>query len=134
MPPRRFAPSDLPQGSAAQVLLDGIEKDAQSAVEGFAVVLEVVAQPLGQGEHPLAHRQTGQDMLGEVGGGLRHPPGVARGADAAAFAGEGDEKVMAAFVTAGAGEPVGQDATLQVASQFPFGVRRHAPLPPVIVA
>jgi hypothetical protein len=31
------------------MLLDGIKEDAQCAVKGFAVVLEVVAQPLGQG-------------------------------------------------------------------------------------
>ena len=35
--------------AAAQVLLDGIKGDAQGAVEGFPVVLEVMAQPLGHG-------------------------------------------------------------------------------------
>ncbi len=88
------------------MLLDGIKDDAQCAVKGFAVVLEVVAQPLGQGQHPLAHRQAGQDMVGQMRGGLHHAPGVAGGADAAPFAGEGDEKVMAAVVAARPGEPV----------------------------
>jgi len=32
-----------PRAVIAQVLLDGIEEDAQGAVEGFAVVLEVIA-------------------------------------------------------------------------------------------
>ena len=93
--------------AGAQVSLDGIEEDAQSAVPRLALVLEMIAQTLGQGEHPLAHRQTGQDMIHEVGGSLCHAPGVARGADAAALAGEGDEQIMAALVTAGAGESVG---------------------------
>ena len=56
--------------AAAQVLLDGIEEAAQGAVEGLVVVLEMVAQPFGQGQHPLTHRQAGQDMIGQVGGGL----------------------------------------------------------------
>jgi len=37
--------------AAAQVMLDRIQKNAQGTVEGFAVVLEVIAQPLGYGQH-----------------------------------------------------------------------------------
>jgi len=62
--------------AGAQASLDGIEQDAQSAVERLAVVLEMIAQTLGHGEHPLAHRQTGQDMIHEVGGGLHHAASV----------------------------------------------------------
>ena len=44
-------PCTRPRAGAmrAQMALDGIEEDAQGAVEDLAVVLEVVAQPLGQG-------------------------------------------------------------------------------------
>ena len=48
-------------------------------------------------------------MVGEVGGGLRHAPGVARGADAPALARKGDEEVVAAFVAPVAGEAIGED-------------------------
>ena len=95
------------EAAGAPVSLDGIEEDAQHAVPRLTLVLEMIAQTLGHGAHPLAHRQTGQDMIHKVGGGLCHAPGVTRGADAAALAGEGDEQIMAALVTAGAGESVG---------------------------
>lgn len=54
--------------AGAQVSPNGIEEDTQGAVERLAVVLEMIAQTLGHGEHPLAHRQTGQDMMGQLGG------------------------------------------------------------------
>ena len=76
-------------------------------------MLEMVSEPFGQGEHSLPHRSPRKDMVDQMGDGLRHAAGVARGADAAALAGEGDEEVMAAVVAAGAGEPIGQDTALQ---------------------
>ena len=65
-------------------------------------------------------------MIGQMGGALHHAPGVAGGADAPPFAGEGDEKVMAAVVPAGAGEAIGQDPAFEETPQFPFGVGRDA--------
>jgi hypothetical protein len=117
----------LARAGAAQVLFDRIEDEAQGAVEGLAVVLEVVAQPLGQGEHPPAHRQAGPDVIGQVGGSLRHPVGVARGADAPPLAGEGDEKTMAAVVAAGTSEPSrGRSTSVEYRSPRSFvgGCRR----------
>ena len=54
----------------AQMTLDLVEENTQGAIEGLSVTLEVVAQPLGQGQDPLAHRQRGQYMIDEVSGGL----------------------------------------------------------------
>ncbi len=61
-------------------------------------------------------------MIDQVGGDLGHTPGVARGADATPLAGEGNQEIVATLGTAGAGESVGQDATLQVASKFALHV------------
>ena len=77
-------------------------------------------QALGEGEYPLAHGQVRQDMLGEVGGDLRHAPGVAGGAGPTALAGEGDQALMAAVVAPGAGEPVRENAAMEVGPEVPL--------------
>jgi len=59
----------------------------------------------------------GQNVIREVGGELRHAPGVAGGADAPALAGEGDQSLVATVLAAGPGEPVGEDAAAQVGSE-----------------
>ena len=53
-------------------------------------------------------------MVSQVRRCLGHAPGVARGADTTALAGEGDEEVVTAVLTAGAGKAVRKDAALQV--------------------
>ena len=53
-------------------------------------------------------------MIAQVRCSLCHAPGVARGADSASFAGEGDQAVVPTVVTAGAGKAVSKDATLQI--------------------
>ena len=118
----------------AQVTLDLVQEDAQGSIQGFAVMVEVIAQPLGQGQDPLAHRPRGQDMIDKVGRAFYHAPGVARRADAPAFAREGDQEVMTALVAAGSRKAVGEDSALQVPPQLPLGVRRDALVLPVIPA
>ena len=54
---------------------------------------------------------------------LSHAPGVARGADATAFAGEGDQIVVPAGVTPGAGKAVGEDAAFEVFAKGVLYVR-----------
>ena len=53
-------------------------------------------------------------MIRQVRGRLHHAPGIARGADATAFAGIGDEIVVSTIVTPGAGKAVGKDAAFEV--------------------
>jgi len=53
-------------------------------------------------------------VVGQVRCGLGHAPGVARGADAAALAGEGDQKIVTAVVTADSRKAVGKDAAFEV--------------------
>ena len=55
-----------------------------------------------------------QDVIDEMGRCLGHPSSVARGADGAAFAGEGDQEVVAALLATRPGEAIGQNTALQV--------------------
>jgi hypothetical protein len=89
---------------------DSAEQDPEHGAGENRVVVEEGADPLGDGEHPLAVRRPRQDLVVQVGGDLDHPPGVAGRADAAALAGEGHEALGGAVVTTDAGEAVGEDA------------------------
>lgn len=94
---------------------------------------QVIAQSLGHREHPLPHRQSRNDVLGEVRGGLDHASGGAGRTDAATFAGVGDQEVMAAIGTAGARKTVGEDAALKIPAEFALGKCRGAATLLVIV-
>jgi hypothetical protein len=72
-----------------QALRNDPQEDAQHHVEHCPVTLHEIAQSLRHREHPLAHRQTGEDVVAEVRRRLHHAPCVARGAHAPAFAGIG---------------------------------------------
>jgi hypothetical protein len=57
-----------------------------------------LAQPFGGRQHPLAHRQAGENMVRQVCRRLHHASGVAGRADAPALAGIGDEVVVPAVI------------------------------------
>lgn len=86
------------------------------------IVLQVVAQALGHRQHPLTHRQSREDVIGQMGGALHHAPGIAGRTHAATLARVGDEEVVPALATAGTGEAVGQDATFEIAAEFALDV------------
>ena len=65
-------------------------------------------------------------MIDEMRRGLRHAPGVARGADGAASTGKGHQEVVSALIATRPGETAGQDAALQIAAQLALGVGRAA--------
>lgn len=65
-------------------------------------------------------------MVGQVSGDLGHTPGVARGTDPAALAGEGDQALVGAVVTAGSGEPVREDAAAEVGPEVLLDPGRDA--------
>ena len=71
------------------------------------VAVQEVTESLRHREHPLAHRQPRDDVIGEMSGGLDHAPGVTRRAHAAPLAGEGNEEVVPALPATGPGETVG---------------------------
>ena len=87
----------------------------QGVVEG-----EPVAQPVGDGEHPLPDRDPGQDRLDEIRRLLRHAPPAATGADRAAFAGQRHEALERAVVAANPQEAVDEQATPQAAAELAF--------------
>jgi hypothetical protein len=87
-----------------------LQEDAQHHVEHHTVTLHEVAQPLWHRQHPLAHRQARENMIGEVRCRLHHAPRVARGTDTAAFAAIGDEVVVPAVTIPSPGKAVGEDA------------------------
>ena len=60
-----------------------------------------------------------------MGGRLDHPAGGARRTDVATLAAERDEKIMAAVGAIDSGEPVGQDATLQILAIGGLDVKRN---------
>ena len=90
--------------------LDHAQEDVPHGTRRYGLALQEVAQPLGHREHPLAHRQGREDVIDQVGGGLGHAPGVARGAECSPFARKGDQEIMPAVRTSGAGEAIGKDA------------------------
>jgi len=106
---------------------------AQGRIEGLSVMVKVVARPLGQGQHPLAHWQRRQDMIDQVSGRFGHAPAGARGTDGAALAGEGDEEILSALPTTRPGEAIGRDATLEVGTQLALGRGRDALILPIVV-
>lgn len=63
-------------------------------------------------------------MIDEMCRGLGQAPGVARGADGAAFTGEGLQEVVSALIATRSRQTVGQDAALQIAAQLALGVGR----------
>jgi hypothetical protein len=93
-----------------QSMRNDAQENAQHHVEHRPVALHVVAQPLGHRQHPLAHRQPGEDVVRQVCRRLHHAPGIARRAHAQSFAGIGHEVVVPAVITPGPGK----DAALQM--------------------
>ncbi len=57
-----------------QRLRDDPQEDTQHHAQHRAVALHKVAQPLWHRQHPLAHRQAGEDVVGEVRCRLCHAP------------------------------------------------------------
>ena len=55
-----------------QSLCDHPQKDAQHHVQHRPIALHEVPQSLGHGEHPLAHRQSGEYVVGEMRRRLHH--------------------------------------------------------------
>ena len=71
-----------------QSLCDHPQKDAQHHAQHRPSRCMKYRNLLGNGEHPLAHRQAGEDVVVQVRCCLHHAPGGARGADSPAFAGK----------------------------------------------
>jgi hypothetical protein len=85
----------FPQGR-----LKGPEQDVKDGAGGAGPVMKEGPEALGDGEHELAHRHVGKDVVHQVGCGLGHTLGPARGAGPPAFAGERDPVALHLSCTA----------------------------------
>lgn len=94
---------------------------------------DMAPEPLRHREHPVAHGQPRQDPVGEVRGHLRHASRVARGADAAALAAEGDQALVAAVTAPGSDENVGRDAAPHTGPEVVLDPGRTPPAGRVVV-
>ncbi|MBY0276732.1 hypothetical protein K2Z84_15430, partial [Candidatus Binatia bacterium] len=90
------------------------------------VVRERVAQPVRRGEHPLPYGKAAKHVVHEVGGEACHATRRARRAEAAALAGERDQKVGATRVAAEAGEAARELAAGQELPQLALDEVRQA--------
>ena len=97
-----------------QALRNDPQENALHHVQYRTVTLHKVRWPFGHRQHPLAHRQAGEDVVGQVCCRLHHAPCIARGADAPAFAGEGDKVVVSTIVAPRPGKAVREDAAFQI--------------------
>ena len=58
-----------------QGCLEGPEQNVEDGCGGLGPVVEERPQPLGNGEHELADRDVGEDVVHHMGGGLGHVAG-----------------------------------------------------------
>lgn len=54
------------RATGLQALRHHAQEDAQHRVEHGPIALHEVVQPLGYGQHPLAHRQAREHVIGQV--------------------------------------------------------------------
>ncbi len=102
----------------AQPRVHGAQEDAKHLAGELVVVEQARAQPPGDCEDPLPHRNINEHLVGEIRRGVVHSAAVAPGAEAATAAGKPDEVVPAAVVAADAGEAVRDRAAAHVVAQL----------------
>ena len=81
---------------------------------------------LAKRQHPLPHRHFGDDAIDQPGGGFRHAPRPARGANAAPLARKGHQLLLAAPGTTQPQKPVGKDAAFEKRVELVFDKLRQA--------
>jgi len=64
----------LTRAVGLQGLRDDAQEDAQHHAQRGPVALHEVTQPFGHRQHPLAHRQAGEDVVAQVRRRLGHAP------------------------------------------------------------
>jgi hypothetical protein len=124
MPPMREFPESLdirhhsgnhviPSENRLIHLPDQFIGEFQEMSEEFAVEAEVNPQPFRNGEDELPMRDFRKDLLADMHGKLKDAFLVAGRTEASDFAGEGDEQVVPAIVTADSGKALTQVAALR---------------------
>ena len=108
-------------GALAHPAEDGPDEDAAHRAAKGGVEGQQASDAVGEGEHPLAHADFGQHRVHEGHRRIRYPPAGARGTEAATFARESEQLVLAALRTAQARESAVEDAAVEDAA----GERAH---------
>jgi hypothetical protein len=93
-----------------------MREDVEEAGGDPGIARSEEAEPPREGEDPLAHRDTREDVVGQVVGGVLHAAGIAGGAGAS-LAAESHEALETAARTADPGEAPGEDAAVEVCAQ-----------------
>jgi hypothetical protein len=110
----------------SQGRLKAPKQDVENCAGGPGPVVKEGSEAFGDGKHHLTHGHVGKDVVHQVGSCFGHALGAAGGAGAPAFAGKGHEEGVAAGRPPSPGEPMSQDAALEVAPELLFHVIRHA--------
>jgi len=96
------------------------QQDLEYRADDAHVVVEIRTEALWRRQHPLPRGDVWQHVVGQVGSDLAHAAGVARRAYTSTLTRERNQPLMAAVLTAGPAESIGQDAALQVATEIPL--------------
>ncbi len=78
----------------------------------------------GERQDPLLDGHGRQHTIGDVGRGVAHSASATAGANAAAFAREGDQEVLPAIIALPAQEAMGKDPIIEVAAKGPLNITR----------
>ena len=105
---------------------EGADAGLQDAGEEPGVAGEQTAQSIGEREDPLSIGNLWKHVVCEVDAGIRCSARAAGRTDAAFFAGEGDEEILAARIAAEAEEAAIVDAASQVGVEMALDVSREA--------
>jgi len=108
-----------PPGAAPVLAQDGPHEYPEDGATERVVEGEPVAEPVGHGEHPLAHGDGGEDRLHKMGGALGHAAATAARTDRACLAREGHEPLERAVVAAHAREAVDEQSAAEEAPELP---------------
>jgi len=103
----------LQPGPIDQGTRDGAVYDLQHRRHQLGLRRQQQAQRNRQRQNPVAHRDTRDDMVDQVGRRLGHAPGSARRTKPPALAAEGDQLVVAAVAAAQPQEAMRQDAVFE---------------------
>jgi hypothetical protein len=97
--------------------LHGTKEDVQHRADMGGITVQEVAQPFGQGEHPLAVGNAGQHVVDQVGGGSDHVLGRTRRAYSRALTAECGQKLITAGRTSAPGETQAKKSTTEIIAE-----------------
>lgn len=97
---------------------DGAHEDSPDVGASLAVECDEEANGEGKGEHPLSNWGVGEDVIDEMGGGVRHTSRATGRTESASLARERHEQVVATVAAPKAREAMSEDTALEVGPQL----------------